>query len=87
MKSNSNHIVIIYISSLLRETKDSYYKQYFEDKKILRLVWQTIKGIINMKKKSDKSISSLLIDGQIITSAKEISNHFNNFFTSAAKKI
>ena len=53
-----------HISSLLRETKDSYYKQYFEDnKKNLRLVWQTIKGIINMKKKSDKSISSLLIDG------------------------
>ena len=40
-----------------------------------------------MKKKSDESISSLLIDGQIITSAKEISNHFNNFFTNVAKKI
>ena len=40
-----------------------------------------------MKKKCDESISNLLIDGQIITSAKEISNHFNNFFTSVAKKI
>ena len=40
-----------------------------------------------MKKKSNESISSLLIDGQIITSAKEISNHFNNFFTSVVKKI
>ena len=39
-----------------------------------------------MKKKSDKSISSLLIDGQI-TSAKEISNYFNNFFTSVTEKI
>ena len=39
-KSYRNHI-----SSLLRETKDSYYKQYFEDnQKNLRLVWQTIKG-------------------------------------------
>ena len=79
MKINSNHI-FNYISSLLRKTKDSYYKQYFEDnKKNLRLVWQTIKEIINMKKKSDNSISSLLIDGQIISSAKEISNNFNNF--------
>ena len=51
-KSYRNHI-----SSLFRKTKDSYYKQYFEDsKKNLRLVWQTIKGIINMKKKSDESI-------------------------------
>ena len=74
-KSYCNHI-----SSLLRKTKDSYYKQYFEDnKKNLRLVWQTIKEIINMKKKSDNSISSLLIDGQIISSAKEISSNFNNF--------
>ena len=31
-----------------------------------------------MKKKSDKSISTI---------AKEISNYFNNFFTSVAKKI
>ena len=40
-----------------------------------------------MKKGSDKSISSLLIDGEIISSAKEISNYFNNFFTSVAEKI
>ena len=75
------------ISSLLRKTKDSYYKQYFEDnKKNLRLVWQTIKGIINMKKESDESISSLLTDGEIITSAKEISNYFNNFFYKCCRK-
>ena len=82
-KSYRNHI-----SSLLRKTKDSYYKQYFKDnKKNLRLVWQTIKGIINMKKESGESISSLLIYGEIISSAKEISNYFNNFFTSVAEKI
>ena len=82
-KSNRNHL-----SSLLRKTKDSYSKQYFEDKKEnLRLVWPTIKGIISMKKKSDESISSLLIDSQIITSAKEICNYFNNFLTSVAVKI
>ena len=40
-----------------------------------------------MKKKSDESISSLLIDGQIIASAIEIPNYFNNFFTSVAVKI
>ena len=40
-----------------------------------------------MKKKSGESISGLPIDGQIITSAKEISNYFDNFFTSVAVKI
>ena len=59
---------------LLRKTKDSYYKQYFEDnKKNLRLVWQTIKGIIYMKKESGESISSLLIDSELITSANFLS--------------
>ena len=29
-----------------------------------KLAWQTIKGIINMKNKSDEPISSLLIDNQ-----------------------
>ena len=39
------------------------------------------------KKKSDESISSLLIDNQLITSAKQFSNHFkNNFFTTIAEK-
>ena len=40
-----------------------------------------------MKNKSDKSISSLLIDNQLITNAKQISNHFNHFFTSIDGKI
>ena len=40
-----------------------------------------------MKTKSEKSISSLLIDDQIIASANEISNYFNNVFTSVAVEI
>ena len=71
---------------MLRKTKDSYYKQYFEDnKKNLWLVWQTIKGI-NMEKESDESISSLLIDDEIITNVKEMSHYFNTLFTSVAEK-
>ena len=73
---------------MLRKTKYSSHKQYFEDKKNnLRLVWQTIKRIIKMRKKSEESISSLQIYGQIITSAQQISNYFNNFFKSVAVKI
>ena len=45
------------------------------------------KGDNKHEKKSDESIPSLLIDNQLITSAKQISNHFNNFFTSIARKI
>ena len=40
-----------------------------------------------MKNRSDESVSSLLIDNQLITSAKKTSSHFNNCFTSIAEKI
>ena len=40
-----------------------------------------------MKSKSDESVSSLLIDNQSITSDKQMSNHFNNYFTSIAENI
>ena len=66
--------------TLLRETKDSYCKQYLGvDKQFWR--------IINIKKKSGKSIFSLQIDGQTITSAYKIFNHFNNFFAIVSEKI
>ena len=40
-----------------------------------------------MKKKSDKFNSNLLLNDQIITSAREMFNYFTNFFTSVAVKI
>ena len=40
-----------------------------------------------MKNKYDESISSLLIDNQLITSAKQISDYLNNIFTSITEKI
>ena len=76
------------ISTLLREAKESYYKQYFSDnKKTPETTMADHKGDNKHEKKSDESIPSLLIDNQLITSAKQISNHFNNFFTSIARKI
>ena len=87
MKNSSNHIVIIYLHSSERQKILTISNILKTTKKSLRLVWQIIKGIINMKKKSDESVSSLLIDGQIITCVKEISNYFNNFFASFAVKI
>ena len=66
--------------TLLRETKDSYCKQYLRGNKQF---WR----IINIKKKSGKSIFSLQIHGQTITSADKVFNHFNNFFAIVSEKI
>ena len=53
MKSNSNHIVIIYLHCSERQKILTISNILKTTKKNLRLVWQTIKGIINMKKQSN----------------------------------
>ena len=77
--------VILYLHYLGRQKNFITHNTLEATKKPLKLVCQTTKGIINLKNKSDESISSLLIDSQLITSAKQISNHFNNFIISITK--
>ena len=85
MKDNSKHTIALHLNYLGRQN-NLIIKTTLEMKKKLKLVWKTIKRITNLKNKSDESISSLLIDNQLITSANKISNHFNNFFTSITEK-
>ena len=87
MKDNLKHTVILYLQYLRRQKNLITNNTLETTKKTLKLVWQTIKGIINMKNKFDESISSLLIDNQLITSAKQISDYLNNVFTSITEKI
>ena len=62
LKTYRNHL-----TTLLRITKDEYYKTHFqENKKDLKTVWKTIKVIINVKTKNDVPINSLLNLLQII---------------------
>ena len=75
-----------HLTTLLRITKDEYYKNHFqENKKDLKTIWKIIKEIINVKIKNYVPINSLLI-GET-TNAQLIANHFNSFFTSAAAKL
>ena len=56
-KNYRNHL-----TTLLRVTKDEYYKTHFqENKKDLKTVWKTIKEIINVKIKNYVPMNSLLI--------------------------
>ena len=83
LKTYRNHL-----TTLLRITKDEYYKTHFqENKKDLKTVWKTIKEIINVKTKNDVPINSLLIGETITANAKLIANHFNTFSTSVTAKL
>ena len=49
--------------------------------------WDGIKSIINITKKEKKNINRLKVDDQQATDPFLISNYFNKFFTTIAKKI
>ena len=56
-------------------------------KQKLKIVWKTVKEIINVKNNNDVPINSLLIGETITTNTKLIANHFNTFFISVAAKL
>ena len=48
--------------------------------------WNGIKSIININKKEKKDINCLKVDDQQATDPFVISNYFNKFLTTIAKK-
>ena len=74
-----------YISTLLRCSKDSYYRGFFEEnKRNVKTVWKTVKELIIIKQRNELSLTTLQIGKKTETDAKEIANHFNDYFTSIA---
>ena len=73
---------------LLKISKQTHYKKYFEDnRKNCKALWDGIHQIIYSKKKKDNiSPSSLIVNGQTVTDKLNIAENFINFFTSIGKK-
>ena len=72
-KTYRNHL-----TTLLRITKDEYYKTHFkENKKDLRTVCKTVKEIINVKTKNDAPINSVAAKlNEKIVKAKKPFSHY-----------
>ena len=66
-----------------------HYQKYFkENNKSSRTVWQGIHDIVYSKKsKKNSTLSSLLIDGKTITNPKDMTESFDNIFTSIGTKL
>ena len=76
------------INKLTKISKGNHYQKYFhEHKKNMLKTWDGIKCIININKKEKKDINCLKVDDQQATDPFVISNYFNKFFTTIAKKI
>jgi hypothetical protein len=76
------------ILELTRNSKKSFYKTYFNDNNNnLRKIRQGIKEVINIKSKSHNAPSCITLNDNIVTDPKEVSNAFNDYYSSIAQNI
>ena len=76
------------INTLIKRSKGNHYKNFFQDNKnkVLK-VWQGIKEIIHINKKSNQTIKNISVDGKLTSDRKTIADTFNRYFCSIPQKI
>ena len=75
------------LSTIFKQSKTNYYNHYFEANwNSIKNTWKGIKSILNIKNTSADIPKTLTIDGTTISNPMEISNIFNNYFSSIASK-
>ena len=91
LKNSLNNKFKLYrnsLVSLIRQSKKNHFDIFFQTNNTnLRETWKGIKSLINIRAKNTSLPSCLSHGNDIITDPTEISNHFNDFFTSIAGKI
>ena len=76
------------INNLIRISKDSHYKTYFnENKRNSMKVWQGVRELINSKGENKVNPKSLTINDNLVTDKKKVASEFNDFFSTVAPKI
>ena len=77
------------IADLIKINRKSHYQKCFEEnKRNSKAILQGIHNIIYSKKSNRiNTPSSLLIEANTITDSQDISEHFNNFFTSIGQDL
>ena len=83
-KSLRNRII-----DLIKTSKQNFFRNYFEiNSNNIRKIWKGINQIVNIKTKSNESPTCLTDQNdQTITDPTEISNNFNNYFSTIADSI
>ena len=75
------------LSTILKQSKTNYYNHYFETNwSSIKNTWKGLKSILNIKIISAEIPKTLTVDGTTISNPMEISNIFNNYFSSIATK-
>ena len=75
-------------NKLLRAAKRLYFEQELKlNQSNSKKSWELIKTVLNKKSEKNSSISNIIIDNTVITDPCDMSNYFNEFFTSVSSKI
>ena len=75
------------LSTILKQSKTNYYNHYFETNwNSIKNTWKGLKSILNMKNISADITKTITVNGVTISNPMEISNIFNNYFSSIATK-
>ena len=75
------------LSTIFKQSKTNYYNHYFEANwNSIKNTWKGIKSILNIKNICGEIPKTLTVDGTTISNPMEISNIFNNYFSSIASK-
>ena len=75
------------VDALTRRTKKEYYRNIFANfKSNTAKLWKTINNLTKPPQSKQK-VSNIIYEDKILTNAKDISNAFNNFFTTIGTKL
>ena len=71
----------------MKQSKKNYYAEYFENNwNNIKNTWKEIKTIISIENITTTVLHSIEFNNKTITVPTAMSNVFNNYFTSIAKK-
>ena len=71
----------------MKQSKQIYYTKYFKNNwNNIKNTWKRIKTIISIKNVTTTVPHSILFNNRTVTDPTAMSNVFNNYFTSIAKK-
>ena len=76
------------VTSKLRKAKKEYFNAFFqENKNNIKETWNGIRNLINLSKKSTKSINKLVDNGKEVTNPIEMADIINNFYINIGKNV
>ena len=73
------------LSTLLKKSKENYYKKYFESNwNNAKIIWKGIKSIITLKDITSSVPRTISQGENLVTNPYDIAHIFNNYFSSVA---